>query len=98
MLNQFKLGIGMLAKHLGVELTDLSIVENPEGRIDFLASKAIESTVRSLPPEAQMTYYAARPLIDGLIAKHLGSVQVKIPDHVRELVRLAQEKERGRAA
>ena len=81
-----QLGINMLAKQLQVELTDLSEVENPVGRLEYLASKVVESAVRTLPPEAQMTYKAARPLIDGLFSKHLGQVSIRVPDEVRQLI------------
>lgn len=80
-----KLGVEMLARQLGVELADLSMVDDPVGRIDYLASKVVEQAVRALTPEAQMTYHVARPLIDGLFAKHLGHVSVRVPDEVRQL-------------
>ena len=92
-----KLSVAMLARQLDVELADLSQVADPVGRIDFLASKFLEQTARALPPELQMTYHAARPLVDGLIVKHLGGVSVRVPDEVRQLfvvaARNAQQKE-----
>jgi|SRR5579863_526209 len=81
-----KLGVVMLAKQMQVELADLSDVADPEGRIDFLASKIFEQAARALAPELQMTYHAARPLIDGLLVKHLGQVRVKVPDEVKRLL------------
>jgi hypothetical protein len=81
-----KLGVDMLARHLGVTLADLSEVADPVGRIDYLASKVIEQGVRALAPEVQMTYHVARPLIDGLLAKHLGAVSVRVPEEVKKLV------------
>lgn len=84
--NKIQLGVGLLAKQLGVELTDLSSVSDPVGRIDYLASKVVEQAVRGLSPEVQMTYHVARPLIDGLLAKHLGQVSLRVPDEVRKLI------------
>lgn len=98
MLNNVALGISLLAKHLGVELANLSEIEKPEGRIDYLVSKLVESGVRSLSPEAQMTYHAARPLIDGFLLAKLGQVQVRIPDEVKALVRRNIERDREEAA
>ena len=60
----------------GVKPADLSAVPDPRGRVDHLASKLIENSVKSLPAECQLTYMAARPLIDGLLARHLGHVRI----------------------
>jgi hypothetical protein len=65
--------IAMLA---GIKTANLSEVPDPRGRVDHLASKALEHIARQLDPDVQATYNAARPLIDGLIAKHLGHFRI----------------------
>lgn len=75
-----------LAKRQGVEAADLRSVADPIGRVDFLASQLVEQAARRLPPEAQMTYHAVRPLIDGWLTKQF-SVRVNVPPEVVEFVR-----------
>jgi len=86
-----RVALGLLGKGLGVELAGLSQVDNPVGRVDYLASKFIEQGVRAPPPEVQMTYHTIRPLLDGLITQRLGSVPVKVPDEVRQLFYAGKE-------
>lgn len=80
------LGIATLAKTMGVPTCDLSAVPDPKGRIDYLASKIVEQTVAGLSAELQMTYLAARPLIDGYLNQQLGKVKVSIPPAIAQQV------------
>lgn len=89
------LPVGMLAKLLGVETADLSQVDEPKGRLDFLASKTIEHVVSQLggggltpkvADELKATYNAARPVIDGLLVKHLGQVRLNVPQEALQLL------------
>jgi len=91
---QLKLGIEALTRMLGVEPADLSSVDDPVGRVDFLISKFVEHGVRGLPPEVQATYAACRPLIDGFIASKAGNVRVKVPDGILEaFIRMNADRE-----
>ena len=78
------LSLKALAMLAGIQPADLSQVDDPAGRVDFLASKVIENGVAQLGGEIpvevvaalQATYRAARPLIDGLLVKHLGMIRI----------------------
>ena len=70
------MSIRALCLMAGVKPADLSDVPDPRGRIDHLASMLLEHAACNLSPDLRATYHAARPLIDGLIAKHLGGIRV----------------------
>lgn len=95
-IDNMRLAASFIAQRAGVEMADLSQVDDPIGRVDYLMSRLVERGVRSLAPEAQMTYHAARPLIDGYLAK-VFKERVKVPPEVVELVK-AQLQQRMRGA
>ena len=82
-----------IAKMMGVELADLTTVDDPQGRVDYLVSRIVDQAVSQMnEPEVVLTYRAAKPLIDGLLVKHLGAVRVKIPGHIADLMKGGQER------
>lgn len=90
LLGSLSLGVKAIAKHMGIECADLTHVDKPLGRMDYLASQIIAKTVQGLSPELQMTYHAARPLIDGYLQQALGTAKIQIPAEVIEMVRRSQ--------
>lgn len=82
-----QLPVSMIAQGLGVDLADLSVVEDPRGRVDYLCSKIVEQAASQLTdPALVATYLTAKPLIDGLLVKHLGMIKVKIPKEILQNV------------
>ncbi len=76
----FTLGVNAIARLMDLEPADLSTVEDPKGRLDYLASRLVDRCAKDLPADLQATYQAARPLIDGYFVKTLGSVKLQVPD------------------
>ena len=77
---------------MGVEPASLAFVEDPKGRVDYLASKLLENGARSLPLDAQQTYHAARPLIDGLLVRYLGGIRLEVPNELITATKVAQQR------
>jgi len=93
----FTLSAAGIAKVLGIQLADLSTVENPQGRLDFLASQLVAAAVKDLSPEAQATYQAGRQIIDGYFVKTLGGIRIKTDD-VKQIFEPLNGAETGKAA
>lgn len=84
---QLKLAASFIAKNMGITTADLSTVTDPKGRLDFLASKLIETAAAALPPDVRATYEAARPIIDGFFVQQFGKIRVAIPEAVENKVK-----------
>ena len=82
--------LDLLVQSMGVTPTSLETVPDPKGRVDYLASKLLEQGSKSLPLDAQQTYQAARPLIDGLLVRYLGGVRIDMPEQLKQAARAAQ--------
>jgi hypothetical protein len=68
--------LGSILERVGLPTSDLSAVENPKGRVDFLASKLIEVGVRQFAPGLTGLHQSVRPIIDGQLEKHLRGVKL----------------------
>lgn len=65
-----------LLEGMGLPQVDLSSVENPKGRVDFLASNLIAQGVKAYAPELQALHGVVRPFIDGQLHRHLSKVKL----------------------
>lgn len=82
-----KLAASFIAKNMGIGMADLSTVTDPKGRLDYLASKLVETAAAALPADVRATYEAARPIIDGFFVQQFGKIRVAIPEEMHEKVK-----------
>lgn len=63
--------LGHLFEQAGIKTADLSHVEKPKGRFDYLAARLLEAGVRSFAPGLMELHEMAKPVIHGQLQKRL---------------------------